>query len=566
MSPTANPNWDRTRLIDLVGLLCDERITDAEFAELSQLLEAHPDARPLYQMCIATHLRIEHGGGEGLAKPNSNAPLGQRRPAGKAPIILPAPIPDSSLHVPRSAFHISQLFFRPATFWSLLGFVVVGMLAIVFWTTKTHGPGPVANVPTGPAATLANSRDAKWHNDFAPAGNSLAAGERLKLESGSAEVKFNGKAQVIFEAPAEFTIVDAGACRLANGKLTAHVPQPARGFKVITPDGTVTDLGTDFGVLVSGQLSVVSGNKNSEPMAASRQPTATSTEVHVFLGQVALSDANQLLQAPTDPTSTIPHPPSTILKAGQAATITANEVKPLPAADPFKFRPEAFDSRARKTLLADDFEALTVGTSGRLIGQWKTAYATKDEIHVVDPAAGAAGVPSPLPPVGHRAMEVRNDRRKTKDINPFASAKLDVQQVPARCRLLLECDICPRTQDIEPSILLTGKSPLRLAPSVSLGREPDPAAVKIVWEVNQWYRVRAAWNVVDGALHEMTFERQAWRGADGWVRDVAIALPAPQVPEKLSGQVWLGFPAPLAGAAGGTFWLDNVKVEVLAEK
>ena len=291
----------------------------------------------------------------------------------------------------------------------------------------------------------------------------------------------------------------------------------------------------------------------------------SNTEVHVFLGKVDVVPGDQLVQEPY-PKSQIPNPKSQIISAGQAITISANKIEPLPAADPFKFSPEAFDGRARETLLTDDFEALLLTASGHTFGQWKTAYASAEEIHVIDPLADAADVAATSPPVGHRAMEIRSDRRKTKNLNPFMAAKVDRPKVPADCRLLIEFDICPRTPDIEPSIQISGKWPLRLAPSIELAREPDPQAPQVSWQVHQWYRVRVVRNIVADVLREATFERQVWRGAEGWVRDLAIGLPAPKEQDHYSGQVWLGFPAPLVGQRGGTFWLDNVRMEVLGEK
>ncbi|MCE9554794.1 MAG: hypothetical protein K8T91_15675 [Planctomycetes bacterium] len=163
-------------------------------------------------------------------------------------------------------------------------------------------------------------------------------------------------------------------------------------------------------------------------------------------------------------------------------------------------------------------------------------------------------------------MEIRSDRRKTKNLNPYMAAKVDRPKVPADCRLLIEFDICPRTPDIESSIQISGMTPLRLAPSIELAREADLKAPQVSWQANQWYRVRVVRNVVADVLREATFERQVWRGAEGWVRDLAIGLPALKEQDRYSGQLWFGFPAPLSGQRGGTFWLDNVRMEVLGEK
>ncbi len=47
--------FDRDRLVELAAALCDERITDSEFAELDVLLGSSSEARQLYHVMVATH-------------------------------------------------------------------------------------------------------------------------------------------------------------------------------------------------------------------------------------------------------------------------------------------------------------------------------------------------------------------------------------------------------------------------------------------------------------------------------------------------------------------------------
>jgi len=97
----------------------------------------------------------------------------------------------------------------------------------------------------------------------------LFVGDRLFLKSGLAEIYFSKGAKVVLEGPAELTIHGGGFCELDVGKLTARVEsESARGFIVQTPQATVTDLGTEFGVVAK---------------------TSQSTDVHVFQGTVAIA-------------------------------------------------------------------------------------------------------------------------------------------------------------------------------------------------------------------------------------------------------------------------------------
>ena len=246
----------------------------------------------------------------------------------------------------------------------------------------------------------------------------------------------------------------------------------------------------------------------------------------------------------------------------------------LPAADPFRFRTDAFDGQSRQVLFTEDFESMNVGDNGRTIGPWRTEYAAGREQHiiVVDPSALGTGDSSPpvLPPLGRRAMEFANTvkvkGKQGRQLNAMLWRELDGKNLPARCKLLVECDISPRTSMVEPSLSLTHDYPLRLAPGLALSEEADPAAAKLEWRPDQWYRIRAVWNVEQGAPRGATVERLQWRGADGWFRDASVQLPAPKRVSDPMAQLRFGFPAPITGKAGGTYWLDNVKVEVLEEK
>jgi hypothetical protein len=324
-------------------------------------------------------------------------------------------------------------------------------------------------------------------------------------------------------------------------------------------------LGTEFGVLVKAESGKPKADEAIEPGIRN---VAWSTEVHVFRGKVEISESEQ--RAPDEQTDLdaeklhVPRSPK-ILATGEAAVFTANEIAPLAAADPFRFVTEAFDGRSRQVLVTEDFEAMPAGASGRFLGDWLTEYASGRHQHivVVDPSAGAAGDLAAIPPVGKRAMEFANSAKVAKDLHPLLRREVDGQKFPANCKLLLECDIAPQTADIEPSLSVSEDYPLRLAPAIELSREADPEATKVEWQAGQWYRLRVVWDVQDGAPQGATVERLEWRGADGWVRDASVRLPAPQADLDPLAQVRFGFPAPLAGKAGGTYWLDNVRMEVL---
>lgn len=120
---------------------------------------------------------------------------------------------------------------------------------------------------TGAVAALARTVDAVWVDQAASrtAGTPLERGW-LKLASGLVEIEFYCGARVLLEGPVELQLLSFNEAFCPRGKLTAEVPNQARGFRVNTPRGSVIDLGTAFGLSVNDDTS----------------------EVHVFKGEVDL--------------------------------------------------------------------------------------------------------------------------------------------------------------------------------------------------------------------------------------------------------------------------------------
>jgi len=67
-------------------------------------------------------------------------------------------------------------------------------------------------------------------------------------KDGFFRIRFDNGAVVAIEGPADFRIESPKRMHLHSGKLNAWCPETAHGFQVVTATGTVTDLGTSFGV------------------------------------------------------------------------------------------------------------------------------------------------------------------------------------------------------------------------------------------------------------------------------------------------------------------------------
>ncbi|HVJ45415.1 MAG TPA: FecR domain-containing protein, partial [Luteolibacter sp.] len=168
---------------------------------------------------------------------------------------------------------------------SSLRFVVGGLaaaaalvMAFVF-LNRTVAPkdvsGPAATAAetdteaSGGIAMIALSSEARWglqEKGRLPK-DELRPGP-LRLMSGTIRIDFYSGTNLWVRGPAEIDLISQNEVRLESGDLFAVVPAAAIGFKVISGDASITDLGTQFGV---------------------RRKDGVD-EIHVFEGRVAVKD------------------------------------------------------------------------------------------------------------------------------------------------------------------------------------------------------------------------------------------------------------------------------------
>jgi len=118
-------------------------------------------------------------------------------------------------------------------------------------------------------ATLDEVVHAQW--DRPPADPNLHPGPMF-LREGFAKLTFKQGAEIILQAPCAFDLSSKNKMILHHGMVTAQVPEQAHGFAIKTPQSTVTDFGTEFGVQVQA---------------------STASEVHVFDGRVQVKTASR---------------------------------------------------------------------------------------------------------------------------------------------------------------------------------------------------------------------------------------------------------------------------------
>lgn len=244
----------RDRLFDLCEALVNERLTDAEHAELAALLQDNPVAQRRYLAHLDLHL--------GLEKLNPREELDEADP-----------VADLARAVERSSAlpGASRAAIRPASSrWpihpAMLSALAAGLLlAAVGVYSLVATPEPVKRPPgrglasLGVPPRLVQRAGAKFFGEPGPAlGAALDFSHPYALAEGQVQIEYANHALVILEAPAAFEIPSAERLTMRVGDCSVTVPHGARGFRVETPLADVVDLGTRFAVQVAenGQTDV----------------------------------------------------------------------------------------------------------------------------------------------------------------------------------------------------------------------------------------------------------------------------------------------------------------------
>jgi len=169
---------------------------------------------------------------------------------------------------------ISEVFTGPGMRLAFAAAMVL-LLGVLMWEMfRSPNQANQAVVIEVSGCRIADAVNAHWSGSAAKlkTGDRLPAGI-LRLDSGVVELAFASGAKAAVEGPAELSLIDRNSLELKRGKLSAEVPKPAIGFTVRTPNATVTDLGTRFGL---------------------NTKTPASSEVDVFEGKVRVTEAGDV--------------------------------------------------------------------------------------------------------------------------------------------------------------------------------------------------------------------------------------------------------------------------------
>ena len=99
---------------------------------------------------------------------------------------------------------------------------------------------------------IVNLDEVKWDSNSAEFAklSRITEGERICFNSGVLDLMLSTGTEIMIEGPADLTLDSDMKASVKEGKLVVHCGPDAVGFEIESPDATVIDLGTTFGVSV----------------------------------------------------------------------------------------------------------------------------------------------------------------------------------------------------------------------------------------------------------------------------------------------------------------------------
>lgn len=226
---------------ELIDALLDGDISEADFLRIEAELSVDADVRKAYYNRMKLDLLLEKEAAEpsvDLATQSPNRP-------------------DPKLRSSRVT--------RAVGIFIVLAATIVGVVFLTTPDTDRDKPTGVTKNEIEPTAIgfalLGGQSDAVWEGQQMGTGSLVPSGE-LHLKSGLAHLELFSGVQMVIQGDAVFSIDSAMEVSLKRGRVSAHVPDAAHGFRVKTSHGDVVDLGTEFALKVteeSSRVEVVTG-------------------------------------------------------------------------------------------------------------------------------------------------------------------------------------------------------------------------------------------------------------------------------------------------------------------
>ncbi len=234
---------NRHKFKELVDALLEGELSEAEFLELEAELTVDPELRREYLDRIALTTLLEAEANAEVIEPDERPSVS---PSNDKGAWLRFAIGVTVICATAAGFMLSPNLFPPDD-------------------SKTLQASSTEDEAAG-YGVISGQDDVVWTDQQARSTGSLIPTGTLSLANGVVQMELFSGVSVVVEGPAEFAVSSPMHMTIQSGKLRAHVPEPAHGFRVTTRDGDIVDLGTDFAVDV--------GN--------------TQSELHVLDGEVEL--------------------------------------------------------------------------------------------------------------------------------------------------------------------------------------------------------------------------------------------------------------------------------------
>jgi len=270
---------------DAVAAVCHGVASDWQMGALNDSLRSDVSARDEYLLRVELHSSLA-----------SNQDLVARDAGGADEVSEP------TIGVLDMGEALKEAIPQPHSNWQKLwplalaaGIVLFAVVGLSFWFTRSDSKQMTSDA----VAVLVHAVDVRWD----ASGGSHAVGAalspgRLSLETGLAQVVFYSGARVVLEGPAELRLISSREAFCASGLVSVEVPPQAHGFQVGTPQLTVVDLGTAFGLDVNStraEVHVFQGKVecqvSSDPVRELREGTAAAVDGAGVIEDVPLNQA-----------------------------------------------------------------------------------------------------------------------------------------------------------------------------------------------------------------------------------------------------------------------------------
>lgn len=224
-------------LHELIDALLENEISEADQLRLEAELTVDPIARQEYYSRVLLTSLLES---EGMNFDRNGEPSSQLAPnKPKSPVAW------------RIAF-------------SLMTMLCCLLVALLIWKSDSRDPvvsaggGVSVEEPQSQGfAILSGQSEAVWGDDINLESGVVIAQKNLHLLQGIAEIELFSGVTLVVEGESRFAILSPMEVAVESGRVRAHVPEPAQGFRLTTELGDVVDLGTEFAVDVSNDSSEV---------------------------------------------------------------------------------------------------------------------------------------------------------------------------------------------------------------------------------------------------------------------------------------------------------------------